>query len=139
VTFDYERISSEEIKNRIYINHNRYKTFLVYENNELSGFCFFTKFRKKPAYDKTAEIGVYLKPPCTGKSLGKRIVEYLEHTAKGNRIEVMVASISGENTTSMKLFKKMGYEQCAHYKGIADKFGRKMDIIDFQKSLHLSH
>jgi len=48
---------------------------------------------------------------------------------------MLVASISGENIPSLKLFRKMGYTQCAHYKDIAVKFGRKVDLIDFQKAL----
>ena len=31
--------------------------------------------------------------------------------------------------------KIMKYYQCAHYKGIATKFGKKLDIVDFQKNL----
>lgn len=32
-------------------------------------------------------------------------------------------------------FEKLGYEKCAHYKGIAVKFGRKMDLVDYQKAI----
>jgi L-amino acid N-acyltransferase YncA len=134
-TFDHNGISLKEFKNRIFINHDKYKTFLVFQHKELAGFCFLTQFRKKPAYDKTAEIGLYLKQQFAGRGLGKGIVKYLESTAKANQIEVVVASVSGENVPSIKLFKKMGYKRCAHYKQIAEKFGRKMDIIDFQKNL----
>ncbi|KUO76368.1 MAG: hypothetical protein APF77_06620 [Clostridia bacterium BRH_c25] len=132
-TFDYDKITLEELKNRVFINHKKYKTFLVYAHNELLGFCFLTQFRKKPAYDKTVELGLYLKPQFTGKGSGLEIINYMENIAKGNQFEIMIASVSGENIPSIKLFRKLGYEQCAHYKGIAVKFGRKVDIVDFQK------
>lgn len=135
VTFDLDKVTLEEFKNRIFINHSRYKTFLIYMDNELIGFCFLTQFRKKAAYDKTVELGLYLKPQFTGKGLGREIVSYLEHIAKQNQFEIIIASVSGENTSSLKLFKKLGYEQCAHYKEIAEKFGRKVDLIDFQKKI----
>lgn len=41
----------------------------------------------------------------------------------------------GENDSSLSLFKKLGYTECAHYKQVAEKFGRKLDVIDFQKIL----
>lgn len=41
-TFDWDKITLEEFKNRIFLNNNRYKTFLIYINNELIGFCFLT-------------------------------------------------------------------------------------------------
>jgi L-amino acid N-acyltransferase YncA len=134
-TFDFNKITRDELKERISFTHGRYKTFLIYENSAIAGFCFITQYRAKPAYDKTAEIGIYLKQQFTGKGLGKDIISHLENIAKENQIEVLIASISGENTASIKLFRKSGYAQCAHYKGIAVKFGRSMDIIDFQKAL----
>ncbi len=134
-TFDFDKITKEEFKNRVFINNNKYKTFLVYMNNEIVGFCFLTQFRKKEAYDKTVEVGLYLKPQFTGKGLGFEIANNMEKIAKENQFEILVASVSGENIPSIKLFRKLGYDQCAHYKGIAIKFGRKVDIIDFQKAI----
>ena len=97
--------------------------------------CFLTQFRKKPAYDKSAEIGIYLKPEKTGQKLGPNIIKFLEEYAKENQIEVIIASISGENVNSIKLFNRMGYERCAHYKTIAVKFNRRLDLIHYQKIL----
>lgn len=133
--FDFDKITLEEFRNRVFINHKRYKTFLVHADKELAGFCFLTQFRKKAAYDKTVELGLYLKSQFTGKGLGCKIVRYMEDIAKMNQFDIIIASISGENTQSVKLFKKSGYEQCAHYKGIAVKFGKKVDIMDFQKAI----
>jgi phosphinothricin acetyltransferase len=135
VLFDDSRISLEEFSSRVYIKHNTYKTFLIKEDNEFYGFCFLTQFRKKRAYAKTAEVGIYLKPEFTRKGLGQEILSYLEAFAKKQQIEVMIASISSENIASLSLFRKLGYEQCAHYKRVAEKFGRKLDLVDFQKIL----
>ena len=137
-TFYYDKLSLDDFKKFIFINHNKYKTFLIYQNKKLAGFCFITQFRKKAAYDKTAEIGIYLIPGYTRRGIGKEVVKYLVSIAKKNHIEVILASISGENITSIKLFKNMKYKQCAHYKGIATKFGRKLDFIDFQKIYNLN-
>jgi phosphinothricin acetyltransferase len=135
VLFDDRPISLEEFSTRVYIKHNTYKTFLIQQNNEFYGFCFLTRFRKKRAYEKTAEVGIYLQPDFTRKGLGREIVTYLEAIAREQGIEVIIASISGENVASLSLFRKLGYEQCAHFKRIAEKFGRKMDLVDFQKIL----
>ncbi len=136
-TFDYEKIPLEELQARLSYNNKKYKTFLICDKTveNIIGFCFLTQFRKKPAYDKTAEMGLYLKPEKTGKGLGPVIVKFLEDYAKENQIEVIIATISGENINSVKLFEKMGYERCAHYKKIATKFGRKLDLIVCEKIL----
>lgn len=133
--FDYKEIDLEGFKSRFSTGGDRYKTFCVRVNGETVGFCFLTPFRKKLAYDKTVEIGLYLKQPFTGRGYGGQIVQHLESAAKAGHFEMIVASISGENLPSIKLFKKLHYEQCAHYKKIAVKFGRDQDIIDFQKAI----
>jgi L-amino acid N-acyltransferase YncA len=129
------QISIQQLKNHIFINHDKYKTYLIYNNDKLLGFCFLTQFRKKDAYARTAEVGIYLKPEFTGKKIGEKAIAHLENVAKNNNINVLVASISSENTPSMKLVEKIGYVQCAHYKEVAEKFGRLLGVIDYQKIL----
>jgi L-amino acid N-acyltransferase YncA len=128
-----ESVSLDVLKSHIFFNHERYKTYLIYYQNEFTGFCYITQFRKKDAYYRTAEIGIYLKPDYTGKKLGEQIITYLETNAKANQFKVLVASISNENTASNKLIQRMGYTECAHYKEVAEKFGRLLDVIDYQK------
>ena len=137
VTFDDEKITLEELQARLSYNSKKYKTFLVCDrvDNNSIGFCFLTQFRKKPAYDKSAEIGIYLKPENTGQKLGHHIIKFLEEYAKENQIEVIIASISGENVNSIKLFDRVGYERCAHYKKIAVKFNRRLDLVHYEKIL----
>ena len=135
ILFDDRPVSLEEFSTRVYIKHSTYKTFLIQQDNEFCGFCFLTRFRKKRAYDKTAEVGVYLRLDFTRKGLGQEILSYLEAIAREQGIEVLIASISGENVASLSLFRKLGYEQYAHYKKVAEKFGRKMDLVEFQKIL----
>jgi L-amino acid N-acyltransferase YncA len=136
-TFDYEKIALEELQARLSYTNKKYKTFLICDqvDKNIIGFCFLTQFRKKPAYDKSAEIGIYLKPEKTGHKLGHTIITFLEEYAKENQIEVIIASVSGENVNSIKLFNRMGYERCAHYKKIAVKFNRRLDLIHYEKIL----
>ena len=63
------------------------------------------------------------------------MIRFLEEYAKQNQIDVIIATISGENSPSMKLFEKMGYEQCAHYKQVARKFDRPLDVMCYEKIL----
>jgi L-amino acid N-acyltransferase YncA len=137
VTFDHNPISMEDLSQRIFISHEKYQTYLICNNTETLGFCFLTQYRKKAAYDRTAEIGIYLKPEYIGKGIGRTTVAFLEKTAVNKRIKVILATISGENTASIKLFQRMGFKQCAHYKEIGEKFGRILDIVDYQRILDM--
>jgi len=134
-TFDHGQITPEEFRQLIFIGHEKYKTYLIRLRDETVGFCFLTQYRKKAAYDRTAEIGLYLKPEFTGKGIGDEAVTFLEKIAVSNVIRVIIASISGENTASIKLFQKLGYERCAHYRQVGEKFGSFVDVIDYEKIL----
>jgi L-amino acid N-acyltransferase YncA len=134
-TFDHGPITREEFRQRLFVGHEKYTTYNIRLGNDTVGFCFLTQFRKKAAYDRTVEIGLYLRPECTGKGIGDDVVTFLEKIAVSKGIRVIIASISGENTTSLKLFQKMGYERCAYYKQVGEKFGRFVDIIDYEKIL----
>jgi phosphinothricin acetyltransferase len=134
-TFDYEKINIDEFKFRISFNQSIYKTFLIKQKNKLIGFCFLTRFKNKPALDRTAEIGIYLYPEYTKKGIGKIAVNFLEDYARENKIKVIIADISGENKASIKLFSKLNYTRCGHFKEIAVKFGRVLDVVYFQKIL----
>jgi phosphinothricin acetyltransferase len=134
-TFDHGQITPEEFRQRIFIGHEKYGTYLIRLDKETAGFCFLTQYRNKAAYDQTAEIGLYLKPEFTGKGIGDTTIDFLEKVAVNKGIKVIIASISGENTASLKLLQKKGYEKCAHYKQVGEKFGRFVDVIDYEKVL----
>ena len=134
-TFDCGPVSKEEFLGRNIMDHEKYRVYLITQENILAGFYFLTQFRKKKAYDRTAEAGIYLKPEYTGRGIGKESVAFLEEEARKRGIKVLIASISNENTASIKLVREMGYEKCAHYKQVGEKFGRVLDVVEFQKIL----
>lgn len=131
-TFDLEEISAEVFLQRIKIEDDNYKTYIVSVNDIMIGFCFFIPYRENPAYDGTVEIGIYIKPEFTGKKYGEIIVNHLEAITREKKFKNIIASISSDNTFSISLFKRLGYRQCADYTEIAYKHGHYVGIIDFQ-------
>ncbi len=134
-TFDLEEISAEVFSQRIRIEDANYKTYIVSINDEKIGFCFFIPYRENPAYSETVEIGIYIKPEFTGKKYGEIVVNHLEAIIREKKFRTIIASISSDNTSSISLFKRLGYRQCADYKEIAYKHGHYVGIVDFQRVL----
>lgn len=134
-TFDPGPIPMDTFRARILLNHNLYKAYVIRRTGNIVGFCFLSQFKTHPSYDRTAELGVYLKPEHVRQGLGTRAVEYLEQVATAKGLRVLLASISGENDNSIEFFQALGWEQCAHFRRIGEKWGRTIDVIFFQKSL----
>ena len=105
------------------------------ENNRTIGYCFVTQYKKRQAYDRTAELSIYIKPEFTGRGIGVVALKYLEEAAKKTGIRVLVGTLCGKNHASIRLMEKSGYTRCAHMKNIGEKFGKVLDVVIFQKEI----
>jgi phosphinothricin acetyltransferase len=134
-TFHTEPISIHELQEFIFVDHQRYPAMLIYCDDVLAGYCYLSYFKKRQAYDRSAEITLYLKPEFCGKGLGHKILLFIESEAKKKNIRNLIAVITGNNSPSIKLFEKCGYTKCAHFKNIGEKQGQILDVVDYQKEI----
>jgi phosphinothricin acetyltransferase len=134
-TFDPAPISIETFRTRVLLNHHLYKAYVISHAGELAGFCFLSQYKKHESYDRTAEVGIYLKPHHCRQRLGAAAIAHLEHVAAAAGLNMLLASISGENDASIAFFQTLGWQQCAHFKNIGQKWARQIDVLFFQKSL----
>ena len=132
-TFHSLPLTREEMREIVFFNNEKYKTFVICEETEVCGYVLITQYKKREAYDGTAEVTVYLKPAFTGKGLGSMAIKHIEEYGKKQRLHVLVATICGQNKESIRLFQNNGYSQCAHYKEVGQKFGQLLDVVAYQK------
>jgi L-amino acid N-acyltransferase YncA len=134
-TFHSEKLSKNDLEEFLYISHLKYPSFLIRENDEIIGYCFLTQYKKRQAYDRSAELSIYLKPEFTGKGIGLVALNHLEAAAKKAGIHVLVGTMCGENHASIRLMEKSGFSKCAHLKNIGEKFGKILDVVVYQKEI----
>lgn len=132
VTFGTEKISIGELKQTIFTDHPKYKSYLIKSDGEICGFCYFSQYRKRQAYDRTAEVTIYLKSSFTGNGIGKHTLELLKTNAYKIGFKVLIAIITAENGQSVGLFEKCGFEKCAHFRSVGEKFNRVLDVVAYQ-------
>ena len=70
-TFHLDAITSGELEQMVSIGHSKYQSFLILFEGEVCGFCYLSQFRYKEAYDKSAEITLYLDKDFGRKGIGK--------------------------------------------------------------------
>ncbi|MBN2523622.1 MAG: N-acetyltransferase [Bacteroidales bacterium] len=134
-TFFTNKLTIKELKEMIKIGHPKYKSFLIYYENSVCGFCYFSRYKNRPAYDRTAEITVYLKPGFTGRGIGLFTLKEMEKLAGKSGFRVLIGIISADNKQSVALAEKCGFEKCAHFKEVGEKFGKILDVVAYQKIL----
>jgi L-amino acid N-acyltransferase YncA len=134
-TFHTEPIKLEQLKEFIYFNHPLYKGYFIIYDGQVAGYCQLTNYKKRQAYDRTAEVTLYLKPDYCRKGIGTEVLRFLESEAVEKGIKNLMGIIAGDNEGSIALFKKAGYTQCAHFRRVGEKFGLVLDVVAFQKLL----
>jgi L-amino acid N-acyltransferase YncA len=137
-TFHTEPIRFDQLKEFLYINHPLYKSYLIHQEGTVVGYCFLTYYKKRQAYDRTAEVTIYLKHDCCEKGIGKVAMKMLEEKATGLGLKNLLGIITGDNTGSIALFEKLGYFKCAHFKNVGEKFGRVLDVVGYQKEIKVT-
>jgi L-amino acid N-acyltransferase YncA len=136
VSFHTEPISLNEIKQSVIFDKLIYKSFLILKDDNITGYVLINQHKKKQAYDVSGEVTIYLKPEYVGQGIGGKALKFIENFAKDKGFHVLIATICQENDKSKYLFEKNGYNQCAHFKEVGYKFGRRLDIVSYQKILN---
>lgn len=134
-TFHAHKLSLEEMRELVFFNNPKYKTFVIMCEDYVSGYVSLKQHKTREAYDHTAEVAVYLNKDSIGKGLGGLAVKYIEEYAKSKGLHVLIASICGQNGASIRLFTGNGFFKCAHYREVGKKFEQTLDVVAYQKIL----
>jgi L-amino acid N-acyltransferase YncA len=135
ICFHTQELTLDEICNNVMNGNTRYKTYVIEDQDLTIGYALLTQHKNKQAYEVTAEITIYIDPDYLGKGIGTHAIRFLETKAKELGFHTLVATICTENERSIRLFERLGYEKCAHFKEIGYKFNRWLDIASYQKTI----
>ena len=116
-TFDTEEWSVEKMSERIQTLSSAYP-YIVFRMPEgkIGGFCYAHPWKEKDAYSRTLETTVYVSPEYTGRGI----------------FLTLIACITEGNESSFRLHEKLGFERVSHFKKVGMKFGKYLDVIDYE-------
>ena len=134
-TFSIEPIDKEEMKHIVYSGHERFLSYVIIEEDMIVGYVLLARYKAREAYDRTAEVTIYLRPDCIGRGIGRQALQFIESVATELEFRALLAVICAENSESVALFKKHDYFECAHFKQVGEKFGRILDVVIYEKLL----
>jgi len=139
-SFELDPPTEADMRDRMAAVQDKQLPYLVVETQQgiLAGYAYCTPYRPRKAYRFTVEDSVYIHPEFAGQGLGKALLQALisDCAAKGYR--QMIAVIGGglENTASVELHAKCGFEQAGVLRSVGYKFDRWLDTVLMQRSLH---
>jgi len=83
----------------------------------------------RPAYNGTAEIGIYVREGYRGEGIGRRLLQEAIERAPTLGIKTLTAGAFGSNESSLALFRRFGFERWAHFPRVAELDGSERDLI----------
>jgi|SRR6185436_15772742 len=132
-TFDTE-IKSIEDRVQWFNNHGeKYPVLSAEMDGKVIGWASLTKWSDRCAYEKTAEVSVYIHKDYRAKGIGTKLLEHLILEGKKAGIHYMLARISEGNRSSIYIHEIFGFEHIGVMKEVGFKFGRFLNVHLMQK------
>lgn len=135
ITFETTPPTEEEMCERIRKIASRYP-YLVYEEDDvIKGYAYAHPWKEKDAYFPTWETTIYLHPSAQSRGIGRRLMETLANECARRGCRSLIACITAENESSRRFHESLGFRQVSLFREVGCKFGRFLDVADYQKIL----
>lgn len=112
--------------------------YLVAERNgEVVGFAYATLYRARSAYRHTVEDSVYVAPGWAGRGIGAALLGEVIRLCEAGPWRQMLAVIGqgDDNTGSMALHVRLGFERIGALRSVGFKKERWLDTVLMQRPL----
>lgn len=110
---------------------------VAHRDGAILGFAYAARYRLRSAYRHTAEDSVYLDPSAIGAGVGKALLaEVLERSAAAGYREMIAIIGDSGNAASIGLHRALGFRHVGTFTRVGLKFGRWLDSVLMQRSLH---
>lgn len=140
VTADLEPVSIES-RRAWFDAHGADKRplWVVEDEGHIIGWLSFSDFYGRPAYQRTAEVSIYLHEAARGKGLGKKLLAASLEAAPKLGIDTVLGFVFGHNEPSVRLFKSFGFTAWGTLPRVAVLDGVERDLVILGKRLDETH
>lgn len=131
-SFETEALTEKDMETRIRTISEEFPYFVLEEGGVVQGYCYVHDWKERAAYKGVVETTVYVAREARGRGYGRKLMEQLVAACRERGYRALIACITGENTGSLAMHKRLGFTQVSHFKDVGMKFGRLLDVIDYE-------
>ena len=143
VSFEYEAPSSAEFRRRIAAVCENYPFFVAERSGRVIGYAYAHAFIARAAYDRSAELTVYLDPQARRQGAGRALYEALEDALGRMGVTNLYACIGVPtekndpylNGDSPAFHRRMGFTLAGTFCCCGRKFDRWYDMVWMEKCI----
>ena len=114
-------------------NIGNHPLIIAEEDGKAVGYASLSSYRPKEAYKTTVELSIYISRDYRRKGIaGKLASSIIEIARERDDVHTGISVITGGNEASILLHEHLGFEYCGTMKEMGMKFGKMLDIINYQ-------
>lgn len=114
-------------------NRDHHPLIVAERDGRAVGYASLSKYRSGDAYDRTAELSVYVDHRYRGKGIGADLMSAIISIGKKEHfIHNVISVITSENEASVRLHEKFRFRYCGTIKEAGEKFGKWLDTDYYQ-------
>ena len=103
--------------------------WVVEAEGQVAGWLSFSSFYGRPAYNKTAELSMYVHADFRKRGIASYLLTEAFAQAPGLGIDTLLGFIFGHNLTSLALFDKFGFARWGELPKVALLDGVERDLV----------
>ncbi len=132
ISFEIDAPSADAMARRLDRILADFPGYVCEEDGKLLGYCYAHNWKDRQAYCKTLETTIYLDPAFTGNGLGRALMEKLIKECRDRGFVSLIACITADNRESCAFHERLGFRRVSYFKSVGSKFGRLLDVVDYQ-------
>jgi phosphinothricin acetyltransferase len=103
--------------------------WVVEAEGQAAAWLSFSSFYGRPAYSRTAELGVYVHADFRKRGVGSYLLQHALAHAPSLGLDTLLGFIFGHNEPSLKLFQKFGFARWGELPKVATLDGVERDLV----------
>ena len=131
-SFETQPLTESEMRERILEISAQFPYFVYETDDAIAGYCYAHTWKERAAYGKTLETTIYLSPKYKGRGIARQLMSRLIDECSKQSYRALIACITAENEESRSFHAKLGFKQVSLFEKVGIKFGRELDVADYE-------
>jgi L-amino acid N-acyltransferase len=131
-TYQEEPEALESRRQWFHHHGDKHPVIVAVADAQVIGWGSLSAYHERSAYRHTVENSVYVHHQHHRCGIGSFLLQELIVRSRDLGHRAIIAGIDGEQTASVALHAKHGFEKVGHLKQVGFKFGRRLDVIYMQ-------
>lgn len=103
--------------------------WVVEQDDGVAAWLSFSSFYGRPAYNKTAELSIYVDEAFRGRGLGGRLLAAALAHAPSIGVDTLLGFIFAHNVSSLALFQRFGFQTWGELPDVAVLDGVERSLV----------